>query len=187
MIPDELEALVLADSIGALDPYERVELQARLDALTPEQRMEVARLYETASAVAKSAPALEPSPQVRERVLAEARKPATYTVRTTDAGGWIDTGQPGIRARILAVDKARSLVTMVIRAQPGAIYPSHRHHGPEECFVISGSVIVDGSVLRAGDFIHADADTEHGEFRTTEGAEILLVGAIEDYLPGAAS
>ena len=38
MIPDELEALVLADSVGALDPDERVELQARLDALTPEQR-----------------------------------------------------------------------------------------------------------------------------------------------------
>ena len=33
MIPDELEALVLADSIGALDADERVALQARLDAL----------------------------------------------------------------------------------------------------------------------------------------------------------
>ena len=43
MIPDELEALVLADSVGALDPDERVELQARLEALTSEQRAEVAR------------------------------------------------------------------------------------------------------------------------------------------------
>lgn len=187
MIPDELEALVLADSIGALDPYERVELQVRLDALTSEQRMEVARLYETASAVAQSTPLLEPSPYVRDRVLAEARKPATYTVRTTDSGGWIDTEHPGIRARILAVDKERSLVTMLIRAEPGAAYPSHKHHGPEECYVIRGSVIVDGSVLHAGDFIHADPGTEHGEFSTTEGAEVLLVGAIEDYLPSAAS
>ena len=46
MIPDELEALVLADSVGALDPDERVELQARLNSLTPEQRSEVARLYD---------------------------------------------------------------------------------------------------------------------------------------------
>jgi len=186
MIPDELEALVLADSIGALDPYERVELQARLDALTSEQRMEVARLYETASAVAQSTPVLEPSPHVRERVLAEAHKPSTYTVLATDTGGWIDTGVTGIRARILAVDKAHSLVTMLIRAEPGAVYPAHTHHGPEDCYVISGSVIVDGSVLRAGDFIHADAGSEHGEFRTTGGAEVLLVGAIEDYLPAAA-
>ena len=38
-------------------------------------------------------------------------------------------------------------------------------------------------VLRAGDFHHADADSDHGEIMTTEGAEVLLVGAIEDYLP----
>ena len=186
MIPDELEALVLADSVGALDPDERVELQARLDALTPEQRSEVARLYDAATAVALSVPPLEPPAHVRERVLAAARKPSTYTVWAADAA-WIDTGLPGIRARVLAVDKARSLVTLVIRAEPGAVYPSHKHHGPEECFVISGSVVIDGRVLRAGDFHHADEDSDHGEITTTEGAEVLIVGAIEDYLPAAAA
>ena len=49
MIPPELEALVLADSVGALDRDERVELLARLDGLTPEQRSEVAHLYDIAS------------------------------------------------------------------------------------------------------------------------------------------
>ena len=83
------------------------------------------------------------------------------------------------------MDKARSLVTLVIRAEPGAVYPSHKHHGPEECFVISGSVVIDGRVLRAGDFHHADDDSEHGEITTIEGADVLLVGAIDDYLPGA--
>ena len=113
MIPDELEALVLADSVGALDPDERVELRARLDALTPEQRSEVARLYNAATAVALSVPPLEPPAHVRERLLAAARKPSTYTVWAADAA-WIDTGLPGIRVRVLAVDKARSLVTLVI-------------------------------------------------------------------------
>ena len=119
-------------------------------------------------------------------MLAAARKPASYTVWAADAA-WIDTGLPGIRARVLAVDKARSLVTLVIRAEPGAVYPPHKHHGPEECFVISGSVVIDGRVLRAGDFHHADEDSEHGEITTTEGAEVLLVGAIDDYLPAAAA
>ena len=98
---------------------------------------------------------------------------------------WIDTGLRGIRARILSVDKARSLVTLVIRAEPGAVYPSHKHHGPEECFVISGSIVIGGRVLRAGDFHHADEDSVHGEITTTEGAEVLLVGAIDDYLPAS--
>ena len=81
------------------------------------------------------------------------------------------------------MDKVRSLTTMVVRAEPGAVYPSHKHHGPEECFVLKGSLTIDGRVLRAGDFHHADEDSDHGEISTTEGAEVLIVGAIEDYLP----
>ena len=186
MIPDELEALVLADSVGALDPDERLELEARLDTLTPEQRSEVSRLYDAATAVALRVPPSEPPAHARERLLAAVRKPSTYTVWAAGAT-WTDTGLPGIRARVLSVDKARSLVTLLIRAEPGAVYPSHKHHGPEECFVIRGSVVIDGRVLRAGDFHHADEDSDHGEITTTDGAEVLLVGAIEDYLPAAAT
>jgi anti-sigma factor ChrR (cupin superfamily) len=186
MIPDELEALVLADSVGALDADERAELQARLDALTPERRSEIARLYDATMAVALSVPPQDPPAHVRERVLAAVRKPTRYTVWAANAA-WIDTGMPGIRARVLAVDKARALVTLVIRAEPGAVYPSHKHHGPEECFVISGSVVIDGRVLRAGDFHHADEDSDHGEITTTDGAEVLIVGAVDDYLPSAAA
>jgi anti-sigma factor ChrR (cupin superfamily) len=186
MIPDELEALVLADAVGALDPDEQVELQARLDVLTVQQRSEVASLYDAVAPVATTLPQSEPPAHVRERVLAAARKPVRYTVWAADAA-WIETGLPGIRARVLAVDNARSLVTLVIRAEPGAVYPSHKHRGPEECFVISGSVVIDDRVLRAGDFHHADEDSEHGEITTTEGAEVLIVGAISDYLPSAAA
>ena len=185
MIPAELEALVLADSVGAIDPDERVELRARLDALTPEQRLEVAHLYDIASTVALTAPALEPPAHVRERLLAATREPVRYTVWAADAE-WVDTGMPGIRSRILTVDKARSLVTLLIRAERGAVYPSHKHHGPEDCFIIKGSVVMDGRVLRAGDFHHADAESEHGEITTTEGAEVLIVGSVEDYLPAHA-
>ena len=183
MIPDELEALVLADSAGALDPDERVELQARLNSLTPEQRSEVARLYDAGAAVALSVPEIAPPAYLRDRVLAAAHGPSRYTAWAADAA-WTDTGLPGVRARVLSIDRARSVVTMVIRAEPGAVYPSHKHHGPEECYVISGSVVIDGRVLRAGDFHHADEGSEHGEISTTEGAEVLLVGAMEDYLPG---
>ena len=42
-------------------------------------------------------------------------------------------------------------------------------------------------MLHAGDFHHADEDSDHGEITTTDGAEVLIVGAIEDYLPAAAA
>jgi len=182
MIPEDLQALVLGDAVGALNPDERVELEARLLDLSPDQRSEVASLYETATVLAMSAEPVDPPPLVRERVLAAARTPTRYTVSGKDAE-WFETGVPGIRARVLAVDKLRSLTTLVVRAEPGAVYPSHKHHGPEQCLVLKGSLIIDGRVLRAGDFHHADEDSDHGEITTTEGAEVLLVGAIEDYLP----
>ena len=132
-------------------------------------------------AVARRVPPVDP-PATCGACACRDAQPARYTVWAADAA-WAETGVPGIRARVLAVDRARSLVTLVIRAEPGAVYPSHKHHGPEECFVISGSVMIDGRVLRAGDFHHADEDSDHGEITTTEGAEVLFVGAVEDYLP----
>jgi hypothetical protein len=48
--------------------------------------------------------------------------------------------------------------------------------------VISGSVVAEGRLLRAGDFHHAEGDSEHGELWTDEGVEVLLVASASDYL-----
>ena len=152
MIPEDIEALALADAVGALDPDEQRELATLIAALPPEAQAAVARLYDTVTAVAASAAPVAPPAHVRERVL--------------------------------AVDRVKGTATLVLKAGPGAVYPSHPHHGAEECYVLSGSLTVDGRTLHAGDFHHADADSDHGELTTVDGAEVLVVGAIEDYLPG---
>ena len=184
MIPEDLEALALADAAGALDVEEQRELQIRISALSADARREIAALYDLALAFSAEAPPQAPSPAVRERLLASLQAPAKYTV-AADEGQWNDSGLPGIRVKILAVDRQRGLVTMLLRGEPGARYPSHRHSAPEECYVIRGSVTINDRLLRAGDFHHADADSDHGEIVTAEGAEVLLIGAIDDYLPGA--
>ena len=183
MIPDDLEALALADAIGALDPEERASLEARVALLTAEQQAHVASLYDVALALGSSVDQIEPPARVRAAVLAATRAPGRYSVFAGDRP-WSDTPLPGIEMKVLSVDQARGMATMLIRATAGAVYPSHRHSGPEECYVIRGSVVIDGRVLRAGDFHHADAGSDHGEITTTEGAEVLIVGAIDDYLPG---
>jgi anti-sigma factor ChrR (cupin superfamily) len=184
MIPEHIEALALADAIGALDADERRELEALVAGLSPQAREEVAGLYDAALALAASVPQVDPPPRVRDRVLAAVKTPGRYTVWAQSAE-WIESGLPGIRVRVLAVDRGRGTVTMALQADPGAVYPSHRHSGPEECYVLKGSVVIDGRVLRPGDFHHADEDSDHAEITTTEGAEVLLVGAMDDYLPGA--
>lgn len=183
MIPEDVEALALADAIGALDPDEQAELAARLAELPAEDRAAVGRLYDTATLLAASVDQVAPPPGVRERVLAAATAPDRYTVHASTVD-WFDTGLPGIRAKVLALDKGRDQATLLVRAEAGAVYPSHTHHAPEECYVVRGSIVIDGRTLHAGDFHHADAGSDHGELTTVDGAEVLIVGAIEDYLPG---
>jgi quercetin dioxygenase-like cupin family protein len=196
MIPDDLEALALADAAGALDAAEHRELEARVAALSPDQQAEVARLYDVSATLALAAPQMDPPARVRDRLMAAiaadpaataaagapAVRPANYTLGA-DEGQWNPTPFPGITMKILAIEPARNLVTMLLKGEPGARYPSHRHSAGEECYVIAGSVVIEGRVLHAGDFHHAEADTDHGDIYTTEGTEVLLIAAVSDYLP----
>lgn len=184
MIPEDVEALAMADAAGALDESERRELTARVAGLSADDQAALARIYDTIGAgLVESAPPVAPPAHVRDRVLAAARVPGRYTLAASD-GDWFDTPFAGIRGRVLAVDTVRGMATLFLRAEAGAIYPSHTHHGPEECYVLRGTVIIDGRELHAGDFHHADDGSDHGEITTTTGADVLIVGAIDDYLPG---
>ena len=54
--------------------------------------------------------------------------------------------------------------------------------GAEECYVLSGTLFTCGRQLGPGDFVHADAHTDHGELFTEEGCQVLLVVPPEDYM-----
>jgi hypothetical protein len=49
--------------------------------------------------------------------------------------------------------------------------------------VISGSLYTCDRRMDAGDFLHADADTDHGELWTEHGRRVLLVVPDEEDLP----
>jgi quercetin dioxygenase-like cupin family protein len=182
MIPDDVQALVLADAIGALDPDERLDLHDRLAALPAAVRHEVTQLYDAAVEIAATTSGEAPSPGVRAALLATIAVPSNHTVTASD-GEWVQTPVRGVRMKILAIDRERDRVTMLLRGEPGATYPAHRHTGPEECYVIRGSLIVEGQLLRAGDFHHAEGASDHDALHTDEGVEVLLVAAASDYLP----
>jgi hypothetical protein len=74
VIPEDLEALVIADSIGALDEDECAALKVRLEGLSPADVAEIAAIYEWATSVATPLEA-EPPPYLRERVLAAIQRP----------------------------------------------------------------------------------------------------------------
>ena len=132
--------------------------------------------------IATSASGEEPSPGVRDALLARVAAPSNHTITSTD-GEWVETAVPGLpdKRQDPRDRPGAESVTMLLKGEPGARYPAHRHSGPEECYVISGSLIVEGRVLRAGDFHHAEGDSDHGELWTDEGVEVLLVASASDY------
>ena len=125
-----------------------------------------------------------PGAQVRARLLAQIAPPipAGFAVRTAAQQDWQPHPVPGIRMKVLSINRERGYATLLLDVAPGTRFPEHHHSGDEECYVVSGSVFSIGRRFEAGDFLHADAGTEHAELWTDEGATVLLVVAPEDYM-----
>ena len=99
MIPEHIQALALADAIGALDPDERWDLEAGLAALPPAVRAEVADLYDASVEIASSAVVEAPSPRVRDALLARIAASSNHTITAADGAG-VETRLPGVRKKI---------------------------------------------------------------------------------------
>lgn len=78
MIPIDVEALILADAVGALDADERAALGTRLEELSYTTRLQAAALYDAAVVVAESVRQVDPPATVRARLM---------TAIGTDSGG----------------------------------------------------------------------------------------------------
>ena len=144
-----------------------------------------------ALALARAADAGEsPGPDVKPRLMARlddatSAVPPGFSFRLAGDQDWQPHPVPGIRMKVLALNRSRGYATLLLDVAPGTTFPAHHHGGDEECYVISGSVVACGKRIGAGDFHHADAGSDHGELWTDEGCRVLLVVAAEDYLPAA--
>ncbi len=95
---------------------------------------------------------------------------------------WRPYPVPGIRMKVLSVNQRTGYRTLLLDVAPGTRFPAHHHDGDEECYVIAGSVHTLGRRLGPGDFVHADAGTDHAELWTDEGARVLLVVPADDHV-----
>lgn len=131
----------------------------------------------------------EPRPSVKTRIMArildDAATPAGFTFRLDLDDDWLPHPVSGIRMKVLSVNRRNGYATLLLDVKPGTRFPAHHHDGDEECYVISGSVFTLGRRLGPGDFLHADAGTDHRELWTEEGARVLLVVPPEDDMPSA--
>jgi anti-sigma factor ChrR (cupin superfamily) len=89
--------------------------------------------------------------------------------------------------KVLALNRTTGYAMLLLDAAPGTRFPPHHHGGAEECYVVSGTVYTCNGRMTAGDFLHADGDTDHGELWTDEGAKVILVVPPDEELPDPAT
>jgi 2,4'-dihydroxyacetophenone dioxygenase len=134
-----------------------------------------------------AAGATPPAAEVRDRLMDRIRQdepalPRGFVFSFADSDRWLPHPVPGIRMRVLAMNRQNGYATLLLDVDPGTRFPAHHHSGAEECFVVSGSVYTCGRRMGPGDFLHAEGGTDHGELWTDEGAQVLLVVPPEDYM-----
>ena len=81
---------------------------------------------------------------------------------------------PGVSFKTLRRDDVTGSVTVLLRFEPGARFPAHRHSAGEEVFVVEGQVKIGGERLQQGDYLYAAPDSVHAVW-SESGCTLLVM------------
>lgn len=132
--------------------------------------------------LAHAAPLRDPGPALRARLVAALAPltPDRVEVRA-DRGAFAPGASPGLSAKVLLCDAHPRRRTLLGRLEAGASYPSHRHAGDEELYLLAGDLTVQGRRMGPGDFCAAVAGTAHHAVRSAAGALFVMVASDDDH------
>jgi anti-sigma factor ChrR (cupin superfamily) len=89
---------------------------------------------------------------------------------------------PGIECKLLATDKERHRVSMLVRLAPGASYPPHTHASVEELHLLDGELWINERKLVPGDYNYgAPGELDERVFSET-GCTCVLITSTKDVL-----
>ena len=97
---------------------------------------------------------------------------STY-VRPQDLD-WKPTRFEGISIKVLYQDQDKGEMTCLLKWEPGASLPFHRHPEIEQSYVIEGSFYDHDGIARAGEYVWRRPGSSH-ETHSDEGCVILAV------------
>lgn len=87
---------------------------------------------------------------------------------------WKPSQFEGIEIKVLYQNEAEGEMTCLLRWQPGATLPFHKHPEIEQTWVLEGSFYDHDGICRAGEFVWRHPGSMH-ETRSDEGCVILAV------------
>ena len=88
--------------------------------------------------------------------------------------GWQPSQFEGIQIKVLYVDKEKGEMTCLLKWEPGATLPMHKHPEIEQSFVLEGSFYDHDGICRAGEFVWRQPGSFH-ETHSDEGAVLLAI------------
>lgn len=91
---------------------------------------------------------------------------------------WRATRHRGIHLHVFRQDEASGDATVLIRMEPGCAYPSHRHRGLEEVYLLQGGYRDDAGVHRAGDYVVNEAGSAHHPVALEDTGEDCIMLAV---------
>lgn len=80
---------------------------------------------------------------------------------------------PGVSFRVLKTHRPGTGVTLMLRFEPGAHYPAHRHPAGEEYFVLDGELTDGPRTYGAGTYVWHEPGSVHAP-RSGPGATVLV-------------
>lgn len=118
--------------------------------------------------------------RISQRVAEESGKPAVAAPLQSQATPDWEQPAPGISCMLLATDSDKGQVSMLVRLDPGAEYPPHRHFGVEELHLLHGELMIDSKKLYPGDYNRAEAGTVDHRVWTETGCTCVLITSTRD-------
>ena len=188
-----MEELAALYALGALPPDELRACEARL--ANPVFAAEVHSYAPVLEALSLSLPEVAPPAALRDRLLARIAAPASKSTAPPPVfvNQFVETRlhdidwqelAPGLFAKELFHDASARTVTTLYRMDADTVVGSHTHVGVEQCFVLSGDFVVNGTRFGPGDFHCALPQSTHERITTTLGTTFLVVAPFEYTVSG---
>ncbi len=157
--------------LGVLTDQERQAVTDRM-AGDPALQQAVAAWSQRLAPLLDTVPAMTPPRSAWDAI--QARIAATKpTARRSDEGKWLSIA-PGATMRYLHVDPVTGARSAMLRMDTDSAVPEHDHDDLEECFVVAGTVDIDGENYQSGDHIVAGAGTRHLTIKALTPVTLLL-------------
>jgi mannose-6-phosphate isomerase-like protein (cupin superfamily) len=167
-------------ALGALPAEKTSAVEQRLRSGCGFCAAQVERYAAVAEHLALSVRPVAPRAELRQRLIDRIERrgqtvpPSEHMqiVRGTEAP-WIQMPFPGVAMRRLIGDK-----TLMVRMQPGAVFPRHDHPAAEQCYVLEGSLTdSDGVTVYAGDFVVVSKGITHEQLHSETGCTLFVAYA----------